>query len=489
MPATRLSCAIPRRRSSLRVLLVFGVLAGVGPAALFAASAQAISPCSSAGGVTTCTYSTTGEQQITVPAGVSAINIDAIGGAGGAGGAAQGVGGSGGLGAEVTATLPLAGSGPVTLYVEVGGDGTNTPAYANSNLPGGFNGGGTDVANPPDGSSGGGGGGASDVRAVATADGLSPDTRMIVAGGGGAGGGPGSNGGSGDAGANPGDGGGGYESPGYRCDGDGGGASATQGGAGGAGQALLSGSLGQGGTSRGSGGGGGGYYGGGAGGGCGSGGAGSSYVTQTATAHAFLTATAAAPSVTISYTVVGPPTVTITTPPNNARYAYGQSVDANYTCTAGAGATLKSCVGTVANGSLVSTSTVGSGQSFTVTATDTDSQTTTVTNSYTVTAASTSLKAAPQLVLFEPFVGIGNEVVQATLTSGDSPLAGQTVSFGDASMHLCSAPTNAKGVAHCAISSLDQALVNRNNEYTATFAATTDYTGSSSTVPAITFIE
>jgi hypothetical protein len=194
-------------------------------------------------------------------------------------------------------------------------------------------------------------------------------------------------------------------------------------------------------------------------------------------------------TVTNSYTVVaGAPSVTITTPPNGATYTYGKVVDASYSCTAGAGGTLKSCVGTVANGSPIGTSTVGSGQSFAVTATDTDSQTTTVTHSYTVTAASTSLKAAPQLVLFEPFVGIGNQVVQATLTSGGSPLAGQTISFSDGSTHLCSAPTNSKGVARCAISSFDQALVNRNNEYTATFTATTDYTGSTSTVPAVTFI-
>jgi hypothetical protein len=105
-----------------------------------------------------------------------------------------------------------------------------------------------------------------------------------------------------------------------------------------------------------------------------------------------------------------------------------------------------------------------------------------------ITKAPTSLKAAPQLVLFEPFVGIGNQVVQATLTSGGIPLAGQTIYFSDGPIQLCHANTNAKGVARCTISSLDQALLNRNNQYTATFTATTNYTGSTSTVPAITFI-
>jgi hypothetical protein len=101
--------------------------------------------------------------------------------------------------------------------------------------------------------------------------------------------------------------------------------------------------------------------------------------------------------------------------------------------------------------------------------------------------AMTSLKAAPQLVLFEPFVGIGNQVVQATLTSGGIPVVGQTIYFTDGLIQLCHANTNAKGVARCSISSLDQALVNRNNQYTAAFTATGAYSGSTSTVPAITF--
>jgi hypothetical protein len=101
--------------------------------------------------------------------------------------------------------------------------------------------------------------------------------------------------------------------------------------------------------------------------------------------------------------------------------------------------------------------------------------------------APTSLKAAPQLVLFEPFVGIGNQLVQATLTSAGVPVVGQTVYFSDGPLQLCHANTNAKGVARCAISSFDQVLVNRSNQYTATFTATAGYSGSTSTVPATTF--
>jgi hypothetical protein len=45
-------------------------------------------------------------------------------------------------------------------------------------------------------------------------------------------------------------------------------------------------------------------------------------------------------------------------------------------------------------------------------------------------------------------------------------IRGRHVYFTDGPIQLCHATTNAKGVARCAISSLDQALVNRNNQYT-----------------------
>jgi hypothetical protein len=104
----------------------------------------------------------------------------------------------------------------------------------------------------------------------------------------------------------------------------------------------------------------------------------------------------------------------------------------------------------------------------------------------TIARASTSLVASPQLILFEPFVGVGSQVVQATLTTGGTPLAGQTISFSDGSTPLCSAVTKANGVARCTISPFDQLLLNTNNHYTATFAGTIDYIGSSSTVAAVT---
>ena len=110
---------------------------------------------------------TGGEQTFTVPAGVTSIHVDAFGGNGGSAGAA------GGAAAEVSGDLTVT-PGQV-LYVEVGGTGTGTGA-------GGFNGGGSGA---------GGGGGASDVRSAPRSAGLSPDDRLLVAGGGGGGGGNG----------------------------------------------------------------------------------------------------------------------------------------------------------------------------------------------------------------------------------------------------------------------------------------------------------
>jgi hypothetical protein len=182
------------------------------------------------------------------------------------------------------------------------------------------------------------------------------------------------------------------------------------------------------------------------------------------------------------------PTVTLTTPPTgDPTYTYGQVVDANYSCTGGAGSSLSSCVAPVANGSPINTTTIGS-NSFKVTATDADGQSTSVTHTYEVVAASTSLRAWPQLVELEPFVGVGSQTVQATLTSGGHPVSGQTIYFTSGSTALCHATTNGAGVARCAISVANQALLYRTNTYKATFTTTTDYTGSTATTLVVTFI-
>jgi hypothetical protein len=127
---------------------------------------------------------TGGEQTFTVPAGVTSLEVLAIGGSGGSSGAVPG-----GLGARVTADLAV--TPGQTLYVIVGGDG-QTDAQGGS---GGFNGGGDGEGATAD---AGGGGGATDIRTTPLSAGLGTDTRLIVAG---AGGGAGATGPSGAGGA------------------------------------------------------------------------------------------------------------------------------------------------------------------------------------------------------------------------------------------------------------------------------------------------
>ena len=159
-----------------RVLAIAALAAGV--LMLLAPTAQAV--------VKKVFTFTGSEQTFTVPDGVHRVALAAIGGAGG-----DAAGASGGEGAALTGGATVVTPGQ-TLYIEVGGNGQSQAEGG----AGGFNGGGAAT-----GEGGGGGGGATDVRTSPRADGLSPDTRLIVAaGGGGAGGtgpeGPGGNGGA-----------------------------------------------------------------------------------------------------------------------------------------------------------------------------------------------------------------------------------------------------------------------------------------------------
>jgi hypothetical protein len=209
----------------------------------------------------------------TVPAGVSSVQVMALGAPGASGGGA----GPAGRGAVVNA--PVSVTPGQVLYVEVGGAPTAGGAnvcVSGISCVGGFNGGGSSRF-------GGGGGGASDVRTVARSDPTGTlASRLLVAAGGGGGGLPGedcSGAAGGDAGA--------AGATGCQSGGTGGGAgTSSAGGAGGApsGQAGDLGIGGQGGGFTG-GGGGGGLYGGGGGGdvvgdngGAGGGGGGSNLV-------------------------------------------------------------------------------------------------------------------------------------------------------------------------------------------------------------------
>jgi hypothetical protein len=163
-----------RAQGSVRAPRVRALLAGVA----LGAGLVAVWPAAPAGAVTT-TFGFTGAQQtFVVPTGVTSVHVLAVGARGG-NGLAPG-GGLGGAPAEVSGDLEvLPGQ---TLYVEVGGVGTEA---SSGKIARGFNGG--NYA----GMGGAGGGGASDVRLLSRPENDSPASlfsRLIVAGGGGAGG-------------------------------------------------------------------------------------------------------------------------------------------------------------------------------------------------------------------------------------------------------------------------------------------------------------
>ena len=115
----------------------------------------------------------------TVPAGVTAINVDVIGAEGGLNGGGGGLPtGTPGYGGRTQATLAVTPGQVLNIYVGgVGANGTNT-----GNAAGGFNGGGMSYHWPTvPGTCGGGGGGASDIRI----GGVALANRVVVGAGGG----------------------------------------------------------------------------------------------------------------------------------------------------------------------------------------------------------------------------------------------------------------------------------------------------------------
>jgi len=315
-PAARL-----RSRGAAGVALAVGT-AGLAVAA-WAGPAQASSSCTT-GATVTCTYTGAGTYSFTVPAGVTSLDVTAVGAAGGDSPTDCTPIFAGGAGAAVEDTaVPVSTDQGQALTVIVGGVGGNGSATdgGEGGTPGaGGAGGDYPGGNPNAVCDGGGGGGFSGLLDSGTA-------LVIGAGGGGAGtGGPGGAGGTaasinGDPGSasdetddgGPG-GGGGVGGMGGTA-----GSSANGGGAGNAGMSLQG---GQGGTSNGSdnssgGGGGGGYFGGGGGGGgfaSGGGGGGSSYPTT-----GLIAAAAGPASVTISYKA---PVITRLSPDRGPSYGF-----------------------------------------------------------------------------------------------------------------------------------------------------------------------
>ena len=113
--------------------------------------------------------------------------------------------------------------------------------------------------------------------------------------------------------------------------------------------------------------------------------------TSTAGAHTYkVTATSQdtqTATTTINYTVVGPPTATITSPADNQSYAFNQPVSAAYNCAeATNGPGIQACTdsnNTSGGTGALDTSTAGA-HTYTVTATSKDGQSATTTIHYTV---------------------------------------------------------------------------------------------------------
>ena len=289
---------VPTREASGRLTLPVLIRMCLG--SMVSMAAIAIVP--SIAAAKTVVFQSTGyEQMFTVPAGVTNVNVVAIGAPGGSSG-----GSSGGDGANASAELAVT-PGEV-LWVEVGGAGGTSSPFAEP-PGGGFNGGGGGGAGAG-GEPGAGGGGASDVRTVSALSQNSLDSRLIVAGGGGGGAAGGGGGGAAGTGAT---GGGG---PGTASAGGPGGAAGSGAGCspspsgGDAGGPGVGGAGGSGGVcnvgSVGGGGGGGGVYGGGGGGGgasgTGGGGGGSSGFGSGATNASVSADTTGTPLVMFTYT-------------------------------------------------------------------------------------------------------------------------------------------------------------------------------------------
>lgn len=153
------------------------------PATATAAPLPAGCALATTNGPVTCTYTTAGTHTLTLPQGVTSVQVTAIGGRGGTF-SAPGNARPGGRGAVVTGVAAVPAQSR-TLYAVVGGNGANTePSPERAGGTGGANGGG-DGGTPNSPSSrvapGAGGGGASDLR-TSIAD---VHSRVVIAAGGG----------------------------------------------------------------------------------------------------------------------------------------------------------------------------------------------------------------------------------------------------------------------------------------------------------------
>src|SRR5882757_4809603 len=142
------------------------------------------------------TFSTPGEHPFVVPAGVTRLDVTAVGGTGGnsARGGQEFRNSAGGPAARVHSVITV--TPGTTLYAEVGSNAVGSQPGANGGGAVAASGPGTSCATPA-----GAGGGASDVRALPLTDAGSVGSRLVVAGGGGGAGSTGATGTAGDGGA------------------------------------------------------------------------------------------------------------------------------------------------------------------------------------------------------------------------------------------------------------------------------------------------
>jgi hypothetical protein len=139
-----------------------------------------------------------------------------------------------------------------------------------------------------------------------------------------------------------------------------------------------------------------------------------------------------------------PPAVSITTPTDHASYSQGQVINASYSCSEGAGGPgLKSpggCVGTVANGSAVDTSSAGT-HAFVVTTTSQDGQSASKTVSYTVIG--TPAGKPPTVTISSPVNGAHYRQRQSIHAN-----------------YACQDPAGAPGIRSCTATTPNGALIN-----------------------------
>jgi hypothetical protein len=445
----------PRLNSAVALLPLLATLIAVSPAHADAICGTG-GTVSRAGTTATCDYPSVGETSFTVPAGVTSLDVIAIGAPGADGTAGDGFGGTpgtGGRGARVTTTLDV--TPGQTLYIEVGAAGAVGPEDCISGKrdggPGGANGGGAGGPGRCFGYGGGGGGGASDVRTTPASSGgltgLPGDPRLVVAGGGGGGGSSLSNtaGNGGDAGGAGTGAGAGGDCGTSAADGGTGGIGAG-GGAGGAclgpetGQPGAPGDGGTGGNgflanSGGAGGGGGGYIGGGGGAaytalGLANGGGGGSSFGPAGTTYASAGAGVPA-SVTLSFEVP-PPTVAIAAPVDGQSFTFAAAATTAFSCTeSAAGTGIASCLDGDGrpSGAALDTWTLGA-HTLVVTATSSDGRTATRSVSYTVAGAA-FFPGPPVKPAAPSAIGPGGEpgptaplpLPVVTVTSGGTPAA------------------------------------------------------------------